>query len=141
MTIHTVGILVYDSDRILLVKHTEESPHVTGDYGLPSGRPLDDESETEACVRKLYRETGLVTQETNLIRVPTVYFADVTGKSGTLRFSLRPYVCTSWSGGPAANEREVVPEWINLNDLERYSLLPNVRAIISDCCEFRRGHA
>lgn len=138
MTIYTVGVLAYESDRILLVRHTPESLHMTGEYGIPSGRLQGGETEEKACVRKLCGETGLKTQESDLIRLPMLYFADIARKNGTERFSLRPYLCTSWDGNMATNEPEVVPEWVSLKDMRIYPLLTNVRAIIIDGLEFKR---
>ena len=81
--IPTVAVLIINDGKVLLVKHTEKAGHLTGTYGLPSGRIDENEAEGKAAVRELLEETGLRTKEDNLIEFPkNFYVADLERKGG-----------------------------------------------------------
>ena len=46
--IETVGAVLFESDKVLLVKHSEYSLNLTGSYGLPSGHLMEGETEEQA---------------------------------------------------------------------------------------------
>lgn len=126
-TISSVGVLVIHDKKVLLVRHEEAASHQTGTYGLPSGRLEENETYKQAAVRELREETGLITSETDLIDYPSNhFFADIKRKNRkTERFSWKVFVCKKYSGQlwPTA---EVTPEWVEIEKLTNYNLLPNV---------------
>lgn len=123
----SVGILVIQGKKVLLVRHEEAASHQTGTYGLPSGRLEENETHRQAAVRELLEETGLTTSETDLIDYPSNhFFADIKRKSGKIeKFSWKVFICNKYSGQlrPTA---EVTPEWVEIDRLKDYNLLPNV---------------
>ena len=138
MTIRVIGVLAYDRDRVLLVRHTGASPHSVGKYGIPGGRLQEGESEKAACIRKLCSETGFMITENDLVEMPKIYSANILIKNRIENFSMKSYVCNSWQGNLVADEPEVIPEWVSMYDMSHYTLLPNVGEIINDGLVFRR---
>ncbi len=129
--IRTAGIIIFKDSKILLVKHSGESSHMDGKYGIPAGRVNDSESEIDAAIRELSEETGLKADKDKLIIIPKTYAADIQRKDGTKRFSLKVFLCTDFSGIIRSSD-ETVPEWIKIKDIKRLDLLPNVEKIIED---------
>lgn len=129
--IPTVAVLIIKGDKVLLVRHTEKAGHLTGTYGLPSGRINDNESEKEAAVRELLEETGLRTKEDNLIEFPkNFYIADLERKGGkTLKFAWRVFLCRDYKGEIKESE-ESIPQWVEIEKLDQYDLLPNIKNVI-----------
>jgi len=89
------GVLIIDSDSVLLVKRT--NPPAVGSWSLPAGYLEIDETPREAAVRELGEETGLdasedclslfdtqlVTHEDGSQVLVIVYTTTVTHTSGT----------------------------------------------------------
>lgn len=130
-TISSVGVLVIRDKKVLLVRHEEAASHQTGTYGFPSGRIENYETPHQAAVRELREETGLVTTENDLIDYPNNRFiAEIKRKDGTVqRFDWKVFVCKKYSGQLRPTE-EATPEWIEIAELYRYKLLPNVREVV-----------
>ena len=130
-TISSVGVLVIHHKKVLLVRHEEAASHQTGTYGLPSGRLEENETYKQAAVRELREETGLITSEADLIDYSSNHFlADIKRKSGKIeRFSWKVFICNRYYGQllPTA---EVTPEWVEIDRLKYYNLLPNVLEVV-----------
>jgi len=126
--IPSVAVLIIKDDEVLLVKHTEKAGHVTGTYGLPSGRIDENETERKAAVRELLEETGLRTKEDNLIEFPKNFdVADLERKGGKkLKFGWRVFLCRDYKGEIKESE-ESVPQWVEIEKLDQYNLLPNIK--------------
>jgi len=126
--IPTVAVLIIDGGKVLLVKHTEKAGHLTGTYGLPSGRIEKNETERKAAVRELLEETGLRTKEDNLIEFPkNFYVADLERKDGKkLKFGWRVFLCQEYKGEIKESD-ESIPEWIDIDKMNNYNLLPNIK--------------
>lgn len=124
----TVAVLVIKNGRVLLVRHTEEAGHLTGVYGLPSGRIDKDESEKEAALRELSEETGLISSEGDLVEFPNNYYIAVIDRKGgeKVRFGWRVFLCTNWTGEIKESD-ETIPEWVEIDQMEDRNLLPNTR--------------
>jgi len=137
--IKTAGILVFANDNVLLVRHGESAGHLNDTYDIPAGRLEPDESSTEAAIRELFEETGLQTTVNNLIKVPEKYTATIERKDGSIKnYNLDTFVCIDWSGELKANN-ETTPEWINIADLEKIKLLPNVKKMILDALKLKQN--
>ncbi|KKQ78432.1 hypothetical protein A3F00_04375 [Candidatus Daviesbacteria bacterium RIFCSPHIGHO2_12_FULL_37_11] len=137
----SIGILVFKGGDVLVVKHGEAAGHVTGVYGIPSGK-LEGRSEKEVAVKELEEETGLQTKEEDLLEFPDNHFsADISRKDGTIkRFPWTVFICTKYSGELRGTE-ETIPEWVaisKLNTLE--SLLPNVIEAAKNGLSFFQSH-
>lgn len=133
----TVAVLIIKDKRVLLVRHKVAAEHPTGVYGLPSGRISEGESEEEAAVRELQEETGLTVQKENLIQFPNnLYHATLPRKDGSfVKFSWRVFLCKDYSGDLRGAD-ETDPEWVEIVNLPKYNLLPNVQNAVNTGLEY-----
>lgn len=127
----TVGALIINDGKVLLVRHGKTSGHLDGKYGLPAGRIREGEEIKEAARRELKEETGLVADPDSLILLPGVWLADIERKNGTKRFSLKVFLAERFQG-ELKGSAETAPEWIKIEDLEKRDLLPNVSDVIAE---------
>lgn len=129
--IPSVGVVAISDRRVLLVRHEEGAGHITGVYGLPSGRINDDESEQQAASREFHEETGLNAKDIDFKEFENNYFiADILRKNGTVKcFGWRVFKVQNFFGTLKASS-EVTPVWIDINELNKLDaekkLLPNV---------------
>ena len=129
--IQSVGVIVFDGNKVLLVKHGKGATHLTGVYGLPSGKIEPGEKNINAAVRELHEETGLVTTSTDLIPLPKVYRATIEQKDGVKVFDWHVFLCKKYSGN-LRETHETKPLWISINELTTLILLPNVEEAITE---------
>ncbi|MEX0616970.1 MAG: NUDIX domain-containing protein [Candidatus Woykebacteria bacterium] len=129
--IPTVAVLIIKDKKVLLVKHEEDAGHEPGTYGLPSGTLEEKEEEKAAAVRELKEETGFIKDEKDLLEFPeNFYKADVKRKDGTVKkFSMKVFLSKDFEG-ELVSSPESTPEWIRIEDLDKYNLLPNVKNAI-----------
>lgn len=129
--IFTVGVLVVQDGKVLLVSHNEGAGNLTGTYGLPSGHLEKDEEEKTAAARELREETGIIVSEEDLIEYPNdIWTADIKRKDGkTYTFQIKIFVAKTFTGLLKSSE-ETTPEWIEIGKLDEYNLLPNVKEIV-----------
>lgn len=131
----SVGILVFDQDKVLLVKHEEAAGHLTGIYGLPGGRVEDGETEKATAIRELREETGLVVRD--IIEFPNnLFFAKIERKGGeVINFAWRVFLVTDHVGDikPSA---ETLPEWVQIDKISSLPTLPNVEDAVERAKEF-----
>ncbi|MDO8497106.1 MAG: NUDIX hydrolase [bacterium] len=129
--IQSVGVVVFNGNNILLVEHGKEATHLTGVYGLPSGKIEPGEEAIDAAVRELREETGLVTTSSDLIPLPKVYRATIEQKDGVKVFDWHVFVCKKYSGNLRETD-ETKPFWISVDELITLTLLPNVQEAITE---------
>lgn len=136
--IETVGVLVFKDNfsKVLLVKENKKSSHITGVYGLPSGRLYQDQDKAECAVQELNEETGLTTTISDIVALPFHYEAALERKDGPTRvFGLSTFYVKSYSGEISPREK-TTPKWVAVEDLDSLNLLPNVKLAIQDCLDF-----
>jgi len=137
--INTAGVLVFLDNSVLLVRHGEKAGHLNDTYGIPAGRLETDETSIKAAVRELLEETGLITTVENLIKVPENYTASIERKDGSIKnYSQETFLCINWGGELKAND-ETIPEWINITDLDKLKLLPNVEKMVFDALKLKQN--
>lgn len=126
----SIGVLIIKDRKVLLVRHTENAGHLTGTYGIPSGRIDNEESEKQAAVRELFEEAGLKTSEEDLVEFPENYcVAEIERKeAGKKKFGMRVFLCKKYSGDIKAS-RETIPQWTEIAEMEKYNLLPNIKSV------------
>ena len=131
--ISTIGTIVISSDgKILLIHEGEKSEHITGIFGLVSGRVEEGETEQEAALRELKEETGLHAKLTDFKKFENNYFtADIPRKDGTIaKMGWRVYKLEKFTGDLKEGDEETVPVWFEQSQIEQMDkegkLLPNV---------------
>lgn len=136
--VSTVGVIILRDDKVLLVREGEKSAHRTGVYNTPAGRIDANETPMQAAVRELEEESGLQSTEHDLHELPKTYVADIVRKSGeTVRFHHTVFVCTKFKGDLKATD-ETVPEWVKIDELDNYTLLPNIRDMVIEGKKYLR---
>lgn len=136
ITIPTIGVVALQDNKVLLVRSGDASGHITGTYGLPSGRVDEGETEIKAAVREFSEETGLVANIGDLTEFKNNTFtAEIPRKDGTIkRMFWRVYFAKNFSGELVSTD-ETTPEWILIEELDNYNLLPNVKNAIMNCLD------
>jgi 8-oxo-dGTP diphosphatase len=131
-SIPTVGIVVLQDNKVLLVREGEKSSHLTGVYNTPAGRIEKGESPIQAAVRELKEETGLETEKKYLIELPKKYTAEIERKGGKMvRFYHTVFVCTKFTGQIKSAE-DVEPMWVEIRKLKSLNLLPNIEDMVKE---------
>jgi 8-oxo-dGTP pyrophosphatase MutT (NUDIX family) len=136
----TAGVIIIKNNKVLLVKHGEGAGHLTGVYGLPAGRMEEGETELQTARRELFEETGLSAQDKDFSEFPeNDYVADIKRKSGEINtYSIKFFICYKYSGELKENE-ENIPEWIDINLMDKLNLLPNVHRAAMKAKEYLDG--
>lgn len=131
--IESAHIIVFRQGKVLLVRHGVASGHITGVYGLPGGRMNPHEDKTSAVVREFKEETGYQLKKQDLISYPqNQYTADIERKDeGLKRFTMTVFLAKKFQGSLQGTD-ETKPQWIKIDDLNSYHLLPNVEKAIKD---------
>ncbi|HVZ11897.1 MAG TPA: NUDIX domain-containing protein [Patescibacteria group bacterium] len=126
----SAAALVIDGDQVLLVRTEEGAEHITGMYGLPSGRVDEGETEKEAARRELEEESGIVADLSDLSEFEGNYYqAKIPRKDGSIKnFGWRVFRVSKWSG-ELGSDGNTTPEWVSIAGLEEFDkagkLLPN----------------
>ena len=138
--VKSVGVVAVSDNKVLLVQHTDEAEHLTGSYGLPSGRVEPNEADIDAARREFSEETGLSCDAGDLSEFPDNYFeASIPRKDGSgMYFAWRVFKVKKFVG-EIKESSETIPEWIEIDMLyaleDENKLLPNtieaVRAAIA----------
>lgn len=117
--------------KVLLVREGEGSSHITGKYGIPSGRLEAGESDLDAAVREFGEESGLTASREDFSEFPgNFYQASIPRKGGeVVKFNWRVFRVAKFSG-EIRGSGDVTPEWVDISNLqqmqEEEKLLPNV---------------
>jgi 8-oxo-dGTP pyrophosphatase MutT (NUDIX family) len=136
MIIPTVGVVVIQGERVLLIRHGDGAAHLNNTYGLPAGHIDDGETEKQAAKRELFEEAGLIVEEGDLIEIPKAWSAVIERKDGFKEFSWKVFVARAYRGEVTASA-EGTPEWTDLQSLDELNLLPNVADAIFEGLKLR----
>lgn len=120
-----VGVVAFDGDNVLLVRHGKSAHHFEGIIGLPSGKIDPGESKISAARRELEEETGLRCELSDLVQLPQDYQATIEQKDGIKIFDWYVFLCKKYSGTLTSSD-ETEPFWVHVEDLKTLTLLPNV---------------
>lgn len=128
--IKSVTVIIFNKDKVLLVKNGPSSNHPTGLYGLPAGRVEPDETCEEAAVRECTEESGLKPKK--LIKLPTFYEANLARKDGVpQKFVCWSFYCPEFEGELKSTD-ETEPLWVNISEVSKLPLVTNVDKMINE---------
>lgn len=139
----TAHILVFQDKHVCLVKHGQSAGHLTGVYGIPGGRLEEHEDMLTAAMRELQEETGLAVRPEDVYPFPrNEYTADIQRKDGSTKtYTMTIFVAMDFSG-ELHTSGETTPEWISVEKLDDYQLLPNVKEAVDAAVAFlEEGYA
>jgi hypothetical protein len=102
---HSAMVVARDGRYVLLVKHTESSDNLTGIYGLPASEIYYSETETEAASRSFTDRTGLSCNDTDMERLPNLYYAVIPQKQGGRQYSGVSFACDNFDGNLKESEK------------------------------------
>lgn len=139
MIIPTVGVVVIQGEKVLLIRHGDGAAHLNNTYGLPAGHIDEGETEKQAAKRELFEEAGLVVEEGDLIEIGKIWSAAIQRKDGAKEFSWKVFVAKGYQGEVTASE-EGTPEWIEIASIGELDLLPNVADAIWEGMKIRELH-
>lgn len=98
------AVVIVRDDKVLGVSRKDNH----NDFGLPCGKIEEDESSTQAAVRELYEETGMVVNEDDLIEL----FSGVDAQNNLVI----TFLVEDPEGEPISTE-EGVTQWVTWTDL------------------------
>lgn len=127
--IESVGIVVFNKDQVLLVRHGIASNYNEGILGIPSGKIEKGESRVRAAKRELEEESGLKAKLKDLIPLPKAFQAKIEQKDGIKIFKWHVFLCKKYSGELVTTD-ETEPFWVALKEINKFKLLPNVKKAI-----------
>ena len=114
-----VASTVFKDDQVLLVRRLNEP--AKGRLGIPGGVVELGEKVSDAAVREVFEETGLIVEP---VRVLTVFDSIVRDKEGKIKFHyiLSEYLCRYVGGtlGAASDVSEAI--WVPIHDLDRQGM-------------------
>lgn len=138
---HSVGLIVLEGNKVLLVKNTEASGYSHEIYGAPAGRLEEGETEKQAAVREFQEETGLRTTEADISEFPNNFYSAVLDrKEGPVEYSIRFFKVNNYGGELKASE-QTIPEWFDLEKIKEMELVANVKEAIEAASKFIHGES
>ncbi|MBW1597139.1 NUDIX domain-containing protein [Streptomyces sp. JJ38] len=125
------AVIVHDAerDRVLLVQRGPNAKFARGRWDLPVGKAEPGEPVTEAAVRELREETGLVVRPEELTLVHVVHGSRSVEAAGgylTVVFAAR-----TWTGEPvnAEPEKHARVSWIPAAEVPADAVEPTAEAV------------
>ena len=123
-----VGALVFDGDKVLLVKRGR-SPR-QGQGSLPGGAQKLGETVKQALVREVREETGLDVAVEHLETLVDIIDNDQDGKARH-HYTVADYRCRVMGGTLAAGGDAAEAKWVAVKDLSNYDLTPKAKDVIT----------
>jgi ADP-ribose pyrophosphatase YjhB (NUDIX family) len=134
----TAATVLIEDGKVLLVRHLKGADHLNDTFGLPAGRLEQDEGYTDAAIRELREETGLIAKPEDMTLLPLAYHALLERKNGKEAMVMKVFLCSKYTGGlQTSNETE--PVWFVVNEIGSLNLIPNVANAIQQAVEFRNN--
>jgi ADP-ribose pyrophosphatase YjhB (NUDIX family) len=122
-----VGAVVFDEDRVLLVKRGREP--LKGEWSLPGGAVEVGESLETAVAREVFEETELHIEVGPVIEVLDRIQRTLDGRV-EYHFVIVDYLCRPRDGLVKSGSDAADARWVPLADLPSYRLTTKAQAVI-----------
>ena len=122
-----VGGVLFDGDRVLLVKRGKEPG--LGQWSIPGGVVQVGETLKEAVVREVREETHLEVEAVGLAKVMERIFRDPDGRVA-YHYVLVDFLCRRLGGTLQADSDAQEARWVPLQDLSSYQVVSAAREVI-----------
>jgi len=132
-----VGAVIFDGDRVLLVKRAHEP--LKGDWSLPGGAVDVGETLEQAVAREVKEETGLDVEVGPVVEVLDRIHRDASGRV-EYHFVIVDYLCRVVGGRVVAGSDADEVRWVDRNNLASCNVADPVARVIqkaaalSDLC-------
>ena len=123
-----VGAVVFDGDRVLLVKRGHEP--LKGQWSLPGGRVELGETLAEAVAREMLEETGLIVDVGALVEVLDRIRRTPDG-GVEHHFVIVDYLCRCRGGQLACASDADDARWVPVGELGAYQIAEQAAAVIA----------
>jgi len=137
--VRTAGVIVFDGDKVLLVRHEEESRQVpTGCYSFPAGKVEDGEGEAETAARELMEETGVEVRISDLVRLSGDRGAWLDFKTGRDYCTFALFLAKKTKGVVSKKEDKVTPVWISMDKVADLKTMIDIESAIKEALELQK---
>ena len=123
-----VGAVVFDDNRVLLVKRAHEP--LKGEWSLPGGAVDVGETLAVAVAREVREETSLEVEVGPLVEIVERITRDVDGRV-EYHFVITDYLCWLRGGALAPASDASAAEWAPLDELDRFRLTDTAVRVIA----------
>jgi 8-oxo-dGTP diphosphatase len=132
-----VGAVILDgASRVLLVKRLH--PPLEGHWSLPGGLVELGETLIQAVVREVREETGLDVEAGPVVEVVDRVQRLPDGRI-EYHFVIVDYLCRSRGGEAACGSDAEAVQWVEVGDLERWSVTPVAIAVVHKALALARA--
>lgn len=115
---------VLKRENLYLIAKRPEGKPFAGLWEFPGGKMHPHETPSEALARELYEELGITSEVSSLQKI-----IDVSYNYPGFELFMPTFLCQTWEGEPQGCEGQHL-QWVSLQDLPRYEVLPANLAII-----------
>ncbi len=124
-----VGAAVWKDDRVLMVRRANEPG--AGRWSIPGGKLEFGETTSQAALREVVEETGIVCQTVALVGVYDAYIRDAAERI-TDHFCLVNYAARWLSGDPVAGDDALEARFMIPAEIDGLDIWGEVRGVIRD---------
>lgn len=130
----SVGILIWNARKTRILTVTNRR---WGGYSCPGGKIEHGETETQAAIRELYEETGLIAE--SLKPIITMSHSSVEADPNKDLWVCTYFEATIGDQKPRKIEEETIPSWRTPEEIVKTSLFPDFYKRMFDFLKIYRG--
>lgn len=128
-----VGAVLFDNDRVLLVKRSNDP--AKGMWAVPGGKIQPGETMQQALVREIKEETGLVIEVGDIVYVFDVIKHNEKNKI-TFHYVIIDFLCDLTSGELRAGDDAQEARWISRRELNQLNVNEKTKSMLKEKFNF-----